>query len=778
MDMVTVNFTLSRLTFLGAGLALCTLPALGTGQQTGCGTDGVRVRGRVTSDSASVPLAGASVIAIDAVPPARVVAATDGRFALCARVESRVVGLRIGFRPETLSVGDGIAPLTIRLHETGLQLTPEIVLAQPSLTAASSSVIRQLDIALRPRESSQELLRSVPGLVIAQHAGGGKAEQIFLRGFDADHGTDVALSVDGTPVNMVSHAHGQGYADLHYLMPEVVDKVDVRKGPFDARDGDLSTAGAVAFTTKDRVDAPTFSVRGGTFDTQHAIGLLPFGGDADHAGGYFAGALHYSDGPFLRKQDYGRFNIFSKFTAPLASNVEFVTSASAFGGRWHASGEIPTRAVASGLVNRFGTIDPVEGGNTARADISAALRSRGGEQSEWEARVYATRYGFQLFSDFTFFLTDSVHGDAIEQRDERVVTGASASYGHRGSWLNRATSWKVGLVERNDRADTWLFHQEQRVRLDARSAANVLETSGGAWTQFDIQLTDRLRADAGLRADVYRFDVRDRLASGSDLGVPAAEDASHSSGRRVDAIVSPKLNVAYDITNNTSLFFNAGSGFHSNDARDVVTAPRGETILPRATSAEVGARRTWNGGTVAASVWGLSLQSELVWAGDAGTTESSGRTRRVGVDLEGRTRVLPWLWADADVNLARGRFLDEPSSANRIPLAPTVTWTGGLTMRDLGPVQGGVRARFVGARPAIEDNSVRAQRYMVAELFAGYQRRDVRFFVTVDNALNARWNEAQFATTSRLRGESQPVTELNFTPGAPRAIQVGIERRF
>jgi hypothetical protein len=192
----------------------------------------------------------------------------------------------------------------------------------------------------------------------------------------------------------------------------------------------------------------------------------------------------------------------------------------------------------------------------------------------------------------------------------------------------------------------------------------------------------------------------------------------------------------------------------------------------------VGARRTWNGGTVAASVWGLSLQSELVWAGDAGTTESSGRTRRVGVDLEGRTRMLPWLWADADVNLARGRFLDDPSSANRIPLAPTVTWTGGLTMRDLGPVQGGVRARFVGARPAIEDNSVRAQRYMVAELFAGYQRRDVRFFVTVDNALNARWNEAQFATTSRLRGESQPVTELNFTPGAPRAIQVGIERRF
>jgi outer membrane receptor protein involved in Fe transport len=412
MDMVTVNFTLSRLTFLGAGLALCTLPALGTGQQTGCGTDGVRVRGRVTSDSASVPLAGASVIAIDAVPPARVVAATDGRFALCARVESRVVGLRIGFRPETLSVGDGIAPLTIRLHETGLQLTPEIVLAQPSLTAASSSVIRQLDIALRPRESSQELLRSVPGLVIAQHAGGGKAEQIFLREFDADHGTDVALSVDGTPVNMVSHAHGQGYADLHYLMPEVVDKVDVRKGPFDARDGDLSTAGAVAFTTKDRVDAPTFSVRGGTFDTQHAIGLLPFGGDADHAGGYFAGALHYSDGPFLRKQDYGRFNIFSKFTAPLASNVEFVTSASAFGGRWHASGEIPTRAVASGLVNRFGTIDPVEGGNTARADISAALRSRGGEQSEWEARVYATRYGFQLFSDFTFFLVDPIRHSA------------------------------------------------------------------------------------------------------------------------------------------------------------------------------------------------------------------------------------------------------------------------------------------------------------------------------------------------------------------------------
>jgi outer membrane receptor protein involved in Fe transport len=242
--------------------------------------------------------------------------------------------------------------------------------------------------------------------------------------------------------------------------------------------------------------------------------------------------------------------------------------------------------------------------------------------------------------------------------------------------------------------------------------------------------------------------------------------------------VSPKASLAVDVTDRTTLFANAGFGFHSNDARDVILAPPGATILPRAVGGELGARHTWTGGSVAASLWALDLQSELVWSSDEGTTEASGRTRRVGVDLEGRSRLLPWLWADADLNLARGRFRDEPSGADLIPLAPTLTATAGLTVRDAGPAQGGLRVRHIDARAANEDNSVRALGYTLWELFGSYELSRVRLVATVDNVFNTTWNEAQFATTSRLRGEPSEAMELNFTPGAPRAVQFGVEYRF
>lgn len=208
----------------------------------------------------------------------------------------------------------------------------------------------------------------MPGVVIAQHAGGGKAEQIFARGFDADHGTDVAISVDGTPVNMVSHAHGQGYADLHFLIPEVVPRVEVRKGPFDARDGDHATAAAVEFRTLDRLPAGVGIARVGSFRTGHVTALVPIGGSASQPGGYVAAAAHTSDGPCDAPQDYRRYNLFGKWTMPVTRDAELVASASGFGARWDASGQIPERAVAA--IGRFGAIDPTE---AAEQKAAAAL---------------------------------------------------------------------------------------------------------------------------------------------------------------------------------------------------------------------------------------------------------------------------------------------------------------------------------------------------------------------------------------------------------------------
>ncbi len=707
------------------------------------------VRGSVADLASGTPLPSAIVRPLDA--PGTTAASTSPWGTFVLRVPAgavRLVATRIGFAPETLTVAADSAAVVFRLAAAPVTVDPVAVVADRGFSAAASDVVRRLDVELRPRESSQELLRLAPGLIIAQHAGGGKAEQIFLRGFDADHGTDVAIAVDGTPVNLVSHAHGQGYADLHFLIPEIVDRVDVRKGPYEARDSDFATAGAVDFTTRDRLDftRAVLTTRGGSFSTAHTLALVPIGGDARHSGGYLAGAAHLTDGPFERPLEYRRVNLFGKWTAPLGRAAELVATASSFGASWNGSGQIPERAVASGLITRFGLIDPSEGGNTHRQELALGVRSAAGPEDGWEARAYAVRYRLRLYSDFTFFLHDSTNGDGIEQDDSRFVTGVRAQYGRLGQLAGRIARWSGGLGVRTDWGDVALYHQRLRQRLDTGIDDRVRQSQLYAWGQEELQLSDRLRLELGARGDLFRFDMLDRLD-----GRPAAC---------------------------TTAFANFGTGFHSNDARDVILASARDRLLPRAVGGEAGLRHSWAGGSLAAALWGLDLQSELVYSGDEGTTEPRDRTRRVGLDFEGRVRLAPWLWADADLNLARGRFHDAPAGANRIPLAPTLTSTGGLSLREAGPVTGGLRYRFVAPRAAIEDNSVVARGYLVWESFASWRVSRFEVVFTVDNLFNARWNEAQFATTSRLRDEPAPVTELHFTPGAPRGVQLGVEYRF
>ena len=759
-----------------ARAAILTVVGLSVAAAAGAQQPSRVARGRVVSTDDTLPIAG---VAVYAVGTTRVSAATgsSGRFRVVVPGGvTHLVAARIGFAPETLSVATADT-LVFRLRPAPLELSAALVTAERTASAVSSSAIRALDIQLRPRESSQELLRLAPGLVIAQHAGGGKAEQIFLRGFDADHGTDVAVSVDGIPVNMPTHAHGQGYADLHWLMPEVVEAIDVRKGPFDARDGDFATAGAVVFRTRDRVRGSSVVGRAGSFDSRHLGLVLPLGGDETESGGYVAASTDRSDGPFEEPQGYRRVNAFAKWTAPLTEGTELVALGSAFDSKWSASGQVPERLVRAGVISRFGAVDATEGGATSRYDASVALRSRATGDGSWEARVWATRYEFDLFSNFTFFLADPVNGDGIEQVDDRTTLGTAASWSRPLSLLGRTVRASAGAGVRADLGDVALFSQRERERLDARVMVRSRQAHLHDWLRLEVPIAERLRLDLGLRADVFRFDVRDRLDP------DAASDLPRPSGARWQGIVSPKLALAAGVGDATTVFAAVGGGFHSNDGRDAVLAGRGDRILPRAASAEVGARHTWSRGTVAVSLWATDLESELVYVGDEGVTEPSGRTRRVGTDVEARLRLTPWLWADADVDLARGRFRDEPRGLDRIPLAPTRTAAAGLTVRDIGSrrfadATASMRLRHVGARSANEDGSVRALGHTVWELSAAKDVGPARAFLAVDNLFGARWNEAQFATTSRLRHEAASVTELHFTPGASRAIQLGAEWRF
>ena len=723
-----------------------------------------RIAGRVSDRENNTAISDA-LVSVLRQPNARARSDETGRFVLRAEIPVTLLVARLGFAPETLLVSDATREQNIALRPAAITLTPTLVSAEQAQSAAASRAVRSVDMAIRPRASSQELLRLAPGLVIAQHAGGGKAEQIFLRGFDADHGTDVAVSVDGVPVNLVSHGHGQGYADLHFVIPEIVNRVDVRKGPYDTQDGDLAVAGAVNLVTRERVETRSIAVRGGSFNTFDLTTLVPFGGDASHAGGYIAGSVATSDGPFRAPQDFRRWNGYAKYTAPLGIGRLGLTL-SGFSARWDASGQIPERAVNSGLISRFGAIDSTEGGNTSRYDIVATLTGRtSGSGTTWGARGFATRYNFRLFSNFTYFLDDSTNGDGIEQRDARVLAGASL-------WAERLTQlfgtegrWRGTVGGRWDDAGVGLYASPERVRRGTKTDDRVRVQNVYTTLDRSVTLGARARATLGLRADAFRFGVSDRI-NGATF-----EPVWYSR-------ISPKGSFALELSQTLSLFANAGAGFHSNDARAVVRSKSADESLPRAFGYEIGARHTWEGGTLAAALWGLDLTSELVWSGDAGTTEASGRSRRTGLDLEGRVRLVPWLWADADINLARGRLRDEPKGADLIPLAPTITTAGGLRTTESHGVATGVRWRHIGARAANEDNSVRARGYTLVETFSTLRWRGSTIRLAVDNVFNVRWNEAQFATTSRLRGEAIPVTELHYTPGAPRTLTLGLARNF
>ncbi len=730
------------------------------------------LRGRVVAESDTVPVPDAIVKLLDHASGRFTQSSGAGRFELDVPAGAlRLLVVRVGFAADTVAVAEDQPDVTVRLRESPFTLDPIAVSAERAYNAASSRAIRELDIRLRPHETAQELLRLAPGLVIAQHAGGGKAEQIFLRGFDADHGTDVAVSVDGVPVNMVSHGHGQGYADLHFITPEVVALGEVRKGPYDAQDGDLATAGAVSFSTRDRIDRPRVEARGGTFNTFHGVGLVPFGREAGQPGGYLTASAHFTDGPTIAPQGYRRFNGFGKFTAPVGPGAEFVSSFSAFDSRWEASGQIPERAVRDGTISRFGSIDPSEGGSTSRYDLNLGLRSSAGGERNWAVRAYGVKYGFELFSNFTFFLVDPVDGDGINQTDDRWMAGLNAWYGLPSRIGGIEARTTLGAGGRFDWTDVGLRRSIGRQRLGSLVDASVAEQHAFVWLKQDVRLATPVWLQLGIRGDVFRFDVLDRLER-------VASELRHVSGVRSEAILSPKLNLAVELSPSTTLFTNAGLGFHSNDARSVIQAGLDAMVLPRATGAELGGRHGWSGGGIAVAAWLLDLGSELVYVGDEGTTEPSGRTRRVGLDLEGRVRLTPWLWADADANVAPARFRDEPDGANRIPLAPTFTSTGGLTMRDLGRLAGGIRYRHIGARAADETGTVRARGYTVTEIFGEYRLPNVDFILAIDNVFDVEWNEAQFATTSRLRNEPSGVTGLHFTPGARRGIQAGAAYRF
>ncbi len=657
-----------------------------------------------------------------------------------------------------------------------LELETVTVKTDRGISASSTQLINALDFELRPRNSAQDMLRNVPGLFTAQHAGGGKAEQIFLRGFDCDHGTDVAAFVDGIPVNMPSHGHGQGYLDLHFLIPETVKSASLMKGPYYAQFGDFATAGAASFKTLDKLEKNSFQselTSTPTMDralmSNRNVLLYELPLKSDKINSYIAADFIYSNGYFDAKTNFSRSNIFSKTNFNLLNNNKLSFLMSNFGSTWKASGQVPERAVTAQIISRFGSIDPSEGGATSRQNISLTHQKIWSNQ-QIETQVYYSKYDFQLFSNFTFFLNDAKNGDEIEQTDNRQILGITSKY----AFAKNNHYLSVGAGSRSDFIENELWRTLDRTRLDASANANIKQHSLHFFIKDEIQINDKLKAEIGLRANQIFFDVTDNLAS----------SAKHDNytGNNHQFTLSPKFNISYSLSDNYKLFFNTGRGFHSNDARSTVQE-KGNHRLPVATGGEVGILLHPHPKTLFnIAFWGLDLENELVFIGDEGTTENNGASRRYGVDISGRFNFNAHFIADFDVNLSRSVFV-EKSFAKRlesdyyVPLAPRLTSSGGLTYRQKA-VEMSLRYRHLSARPANEDGSVMARAYTILDLNAAYTFHNNRFAISVENLLNQQWNEAQFDTASRLISENAPVSEIHFTPGTPVALKLIYTRGF
>jgi TonB dependent receptor/TonB-dependent Receptor Plug Domain/CarboxypepD_reg-like domain len=706
------------------------------------------IKGKVVDAASRQPLESVSITDVKS-QTVKTTTDQNGNFILKSGTELQFSA--IGYKTITSSVKANSSNI--------ITLQPQLVSLEnvvlESNATAKFSTLSKIDLDLKPVRNTQELLRIVPGLFIAQHAGGGKAEQIFLRGFDVDHGTDVKVSVDGMPVNMVSHAHGQGYADAHFIIPETINNIDFGAGPYYAQHGDFNTAGYVAFSTFKNIGKSLIQVEAGRFNTFRTLAMIDLiKKNKDKQSAYIAGEFNYTDGPTINKQNFNRFNVFGKYNAVISPATQFTFSASAFKSKWDASGQIPERAVANGTIERFGSIDPTEGGNTERYNANIVFSTQFKSGSTWQNQVFYSRYKFNLYSNFTFFFNNPIDGDEINQAESRNIVGFNSTYKEKRFFGKKLLNSTNGIGLRYDATtNSKLANVTKRQFVGYIKLGDIKEANLFAFTDQQLAIGKWL-ISAGLRLDYFHFNYLDKLT--------ATQNPSQNK-----TILSPKLNIQYSITKAVQLYIKAGKGFHSNDAR-VVTVNDGVQILPEAYGADLGVTlKPTKNLYINVAAWYLYLDQEFVYVGDDGNVEPSGKTRREGVDLIVRYQFNKNLFANANINVTKPRFIGEPKGQNYIPLAPTTTSTGGLYYKTKQGFNGGLNYRYITNRPANEDNSVVAKGYFLLDASINYTKPKYEIGLGVENIFNIKWNEAQFATTSQLQNEAAPVTELNYTPGSP-----------
>jgi hypothetical protein len=631
--------------------------------------------------------------------------------------------------------------------------------------AASSSqgAVTAAQLETRPIMRAGEVLETVPGLVISQHSGEGKANQYYLRGFNLDHGTDFSTTVAGMPVNTPTGAHAHGYADISFLIPELVSGVQFKKGPYFADEGDFSAAGAASINYVNALDRPLVRLSAGGQGWGRFLGAA----SPKIARGHLLAALevNHTNGPWERPDDYQKTNAVLRYTRGTAQNGLSLTGMG-YWADWKSTDQVPQRAIDGGLIGRFGAIDGSDRGQENRQMAVADWQRTSGATS-LRATAYAQRNSLNLFSNFTYFLDDPVNGDQFEQAERRGTTGGRFTYRRLGRVFDRHAESSAGVQLRRDwLSPVGLYRTANAVRLSTTREDRVGQTMVGLFAQTEVEWTRTVRTTLGLRTDRYQYDVR--------------SDNARNSGRGTSSLVSPKFGVVFGPWAGTEWYVNAGTGFHSNDARGAAIAPQ-VTPLVRANGAEIGVRTVRVKGLQSTvSLWHLGLDSELLFVGDAGTTAPGRPSRRVGVEWTNYARLTPWMTVDGDLSFSRARFTDRDPAGAFVPGSLDRVISAGLSVEPSRSIFGSLRLRHFGPRPLVEDASVMSRATSLWNGEVGYRfSPKARVVLEGYNLLDSKVADVDYFYTSRLPGEpAEGIDDVHTHPAIPRTARVSLQVQF
>jgi len=643
-------------------------------------------------------------------------------------------------------------------------------------SAGSEGAITAAQLAVRPVNRAAEVLETVPGMIISQHSGEGKANQYYLRGFNLDHGFDFAQTVAGIPVNMPTHAHAQGYADSNFLIPELVSGVQFRKGPYYAENGDFSSAGSANINYFNVLERPLVTITGGSFD----YGRFLAAASPKVGKGNLLTAFEWErdNGPWVSPNGKDKFNGLARYTQGNSRNGFSVTFLG-FNNHWHSTDQIPQRAVDAGLIDRFGFIEETDGGETFRyAGIFDYQRS--GTNDSTRVTAYTQRYGVQLFHNFTYFMDDPVNGDQFEQFERRWTTGAKLTHRRLMHVAERHLETAFGVDVRNDNVGgpLGLYHTVATERIETIRADKAKQTSIGMFVDSEIEWAPKLRTTFGVRGDVYRWNI----TSNNPL----------NSGKEISGIVSPKVSAAFGPFGGTELYANWGLGFHSNSGLGIVLNVdpiSGDAVTPspafaRSQGAEFGVRTVrFKRAQTTVTAWYLDFDSELIYVGDSGSTEDGPASRRMGVEITNYIYPHPWVNIDLDLSFSRARFQDVPAGEDFVPGALNRVISAGVEVNPPAGVRsgpfGGLRLRHFGPRPLIEDASIESKQTSIVNGEIGYKFSErVRLLVEGFNLFNSKVSDIDYFFESQLRGEPAPVEDLHFHAAIPRSARVALKVSF